>query len=243
MGRCEQEVNTSSEIDATSFIELKSGQLDLNRVGACPLALQFPHRSLRAGAFCTSVRHTDACHSQGAQPTGSSQSWLMSRQPMTEVINPAWGFLARSKRGTRPMPAWLFGGTRRIQCWHSGWEETKEGAAVWWRSLTIEPGSDFPIGVRDRGHRVLRGSRGPGSPGPGTIGGETGQDGAGRSARTEPGPTVAHSGPPRPHVQPPPTSTPETRSRDQIAAPDRTTACWQRRPPGSRTGSASVTTN
>ena len=33
------------------------------------------------------------------------------RQPMTEVINPAWGFLARSKRGTRPMPAWLFGGS------------------------------------------------------------------------------------------------------------------------------------
>ena len=58
------------------------------------------------------------------------------RQPMTEVINPAWGFLARSKRGTRPMPAWLFGRTRqrRIQFCASGWEETKEGAAVWWRS-------------------------------------------------------------------------------------------------------------
>ena len=62
---------------------------------------------------------------------GASRSGHV-RQPMTEVINPAWGFLARSKRGTRPMPAWLFGGTRqrRIQFCSSGWEETKEGAAV-----------------------------------------------------------------------------------------------------------------
>ena len=86
---------------------------------------------------CASVRHTDACHSQGAQGTDREPPKLAHvRQPMTEVINPAWGFLARSKRGTRPMPAWLFGGTRqrRIQFCASGWEETKEGAAVWWRS-------------------------------------------------------------------------------------------------------------
>ena len=34
------------------------------------------------------------------------------------------------------MPAWLIGGTRQRKgrfC-ASGWEETKEGAAVWWRS-------------------------------------------------------------------------------------------------------------
>src|SRR5271157_2759160 len=84
-----------------------------------------------------SVRHTDACHSQGAQGTDREPPKLAHvRQPMTEVINPAWGFLDRSKRGTRPMPAWLFGGTRqrRIQFCASGWEETKEGADVWWRS-------------------------------------------------------------------------------------------------------------
>ena len=73
----------------------------------------------------------------GAQGTDREPPKLAHvRQPMTEVINPAWEFLARSKRGTRPMPAWLFGGTRqrRIQFCESGWEETKEGAAVWWRS-------------------------------------------------------------------------------------------------------------
>src|SRR5271165_2790814 len=61
-----------------------------------------------------SVRHTDACHSQGAQGTDREPPKLAHvRQPMTEVISPAWGFLARSKRGTRPMQAWVFGGTRQ----------------------------------------------------------------------------------------------------------------------------------
>ena len=57
-------------------------------------------------------------------------------QPRTEVINPARGLLARSKRGTRSMPAWLFAGTRqrRRRSCASGWEETKEGVAGWWRS-------------------------------------------------------------------------------------------------------------
>ena len=50
MGRCEQEVNISSEIDATSLFDVKSGQLYLNRVGACPPALQSPRRSLRTGS-------------------------------------------------------------------------------------------------------------------------------------------------------------------------------------------------
>ena len=49
--------------------------------------------------LCASVRHTDACHSQGAKGTDSEPPKLDHvRQPMTEVINPAWGFLARSKR-------------------------------------------------------------------------------------------------------------------------------------------------
>ena len=41
-------------------------------------------------------------------------------------------FLARSIRGIRSMPAWLVGGTRQRRRWFcaSGWEETKEGAAV-----------------------------------------------------------------------------------------------------------------
>src|SRR6059058_6154288 len=55
-------------------------------------------------------------------------------------------FLARSKRGTRSMPAWLFVATRqrsRRFC-ASGWEETKEGAAVWWRSPDDRTGLGFP---------------------------------------------------------------------------------------------------
>jgi hypothetical protein len=106
------------------------------RTNGLPLELCGPASHL-SFLLCASVRHTDACHSQGAQGTDREPPKLAHvRQPMTEVINPAWGFLARSKRGTRPMPAWLFGGTRqrRIQFCASGWEETKEGAAVWWRS-------------------------------------------------------------------------------------------------------------
>jgi len=81
VGRCEQEVNTSSEIDATSFFDVKSGQLYLNRVGACPPALQSPRRSLRAGSLLrASVRHTDARNSQGPHGTdrGPPPSWLVS---------------------------------------------------------------------------------------------------------------------------------------------------------------------
>ncbi len=72
VGRCEQEVNTSSEIDATSFFEVKSGQLYLNRVGACPPALQSPRRSLRTGSLLrASVRHTDArCGHGQPKPQG-----------------------------------------------------------------------------------------------------------------------------------------------------------------------------
>ena len=54
------------------------------------------------------------------------------------------------------MPAWLFGGTRqrRIQFCASGWEATKEGPLFSGARLTIEPGSDFPIGVNNLGFRV-----------------------------------------------------------------------------------------
>src|SRR5208337_854344 len=113
------------------------GQSDMHvkrhRIG---LAVSKHSRRLKC-AERASVRHTDACHSQGAQGTDKEPPKLAHvRQPMTEVMNPASGFLARSKQGTRPMPAWLFGGTRqrRKQFCASGWEETKEGAAVWWRS-------------------------------------------------------------------------------------------------------------
>ena len=47
-----------------------------------------------------SVRHTDACHSQGQGTDREPPKLAHVRQPMTEVINPAWGFLARSKQGT-----------------------------------------------------------------------------------------------------------------------------------------------
>ena len=110
-------VTASSVVDACSNVSIVVTvcRLDLARVGPTHRRVPQP----------------------GAQETDREPPKLAHvRQPLTEVINPAWGFLARSKRGTRPMPAWLFGGTRqrRIQFCASGWEETKEGAAVWWRS-------------------------------------------------------------------------------------------------------------
>ena len=36
-----------------------------------------------------SVRHTDACHSQGCKPTGSTPKLAHVRQPRTTVVNPA----------------------------------------------------------------------------------------------------------------------------------------------------------
>ena len=53
-----------------------------------------------------------------------------------DVGKPVVRFLARSNRRTRSMPAWLIGETRqrRRRFCASGWEATKEGAAVWWRS-------------------------------------------------------------------------------------------------------------
>ena len=89
--------------------------------------------------FCPLARRSDTPTRATARAQGTDREppkLAHVRQPMTEVINPAWGFLARSKRGTRLMPAWLFGGTRqrRIQFCASGWQETKKGAAVWWRS-------------------------------------------------------------------------------------------------------------
>jgi len=82
VGRCEQEVNTSSEIDATSLFDVKSGQLYLNRVGACPPALQSPRRSLRTGSRFARVDPTHrrvpqpgrARNRQGASQAGSCQT-------------------------------------------------------------------------------------------------------------------------------------------------------------------------
>ncbi len=47
------------------------------------------------------------------------------------------------------MPAWLIGGTRqrRRRYCASGWEETKEGSAVWWRYPNDRNRLDFPIGL------------------------------------------------------------------------------------------------
>jgi hypothetical protein len=42
-----------------------------------------------AGLAEPEVRHTDACHSQGAQePTGSTPKLAHVRQPRTMVVNP-----------------------------------------------------------------------------------------------------------------------------------------------------------
>ena len=80
---------------------------------------------------------TDARHGQGAQGTDREHSETGSCQKAKEDGGkPGVTFLARSKRGTRSMPAWLIGGTRQIRrrfC-ASSCKETKEGVAVWWRS-------------------------------------------------------------------------------------------------------------
>ena len=90
------------------------------------------------------------------EPTGSTPKLAHVRQPRTEVINPAWGFLARSKRGTRPMPACVFGGTRRkrntVLPIRMGSDQGR-GRCLVALAATIEPGSDFPIGVTWRWRR------------------------------------------------------------------------------------------
>jgi hypothetical protein len=80
---------------------------------------------------------TNACHSQGAQATNREHPQAASCQTAKDDGGkPGVRFLARSKRGTRSMPAWLIVGTRqrRRRFCASGWDEIKEGAAVWWRS-------------------------------------------------------------------------------------------------------------
>jgi hypothetical protein len=80
---------------------------------------------------------TEARHSQGTQGIDTEHSETGSCQKSKEDGGkPGVSFLTRSKGGTRSMPAWLIGGTRqrRRRFCASGWEETKEGAAVWWRS-------------------------------------------------------------------------------------------------------------
>ncbi len=93
---------------------------------------------------------TDACHSQGSQATNREHPQAGSCQTAKDDGGkPGVRFLARSKRGTRSMPAWLIVGTRqrRRRFCASGWEETKEGAAVWRRLQKMETGSDFAIGL------------------------------------------------------------------------------------------------
>ena len=94
---------------------------------------------------------TDACHSQGAQATNREHPQAASCHTANDDGGkPGVRFLARSKRGTRSMPAWIIVGTtqRRRRYCASGWEESKEGAAVWWHSpkdgnLAL----DFAIGL------------------------------------------------------------------------------------------------
>ena len=106
----------------------------------CP-GRRFRQRS--STAYCTSTRRfgrsddTDARHNQGAQGTDREHSETGSCQKaMKDRGKPGVRFLAQSKRGVRSMPAWLIGGTRqrRRRFCASGWEDTTERVAVWWRS-------------------------------------------------------------------------------------------------------------
>jgi hypothetical protein len=80
---------------------------------------------------------TEALHGQGARRSDTeSHQAGSSHTAKGDCGQPGVGFLDRSKRGTRSMPAWLIVGTRqrRRRSCASDWEETKKGAAVWWRS-------------------------------------------------------------------------------------------------------------
>ncbi len=123
----------------------------MTKPGTAWLRLRFACRSQSScctqGVLRASVRHTDACHSQGAQGTDSEHPQAGSCQTAKDDGGkPGVRFLARSKRGTRFRTASLLGGTkqRRRRFW---WGETKEGDAVGGARLTIEIGAEFPIGT------------------------------------------------------------------------------------------------
>ncbi len=110
---------------------------------SCPAGLKFGStcRAIKKGpATSESARvcptHRRAPH-PGAQGIDTEHSEAGSCQRAKEAsAKPGVRFLARSKRGTRSVPAWLIGGTRqrRRRFCASGWEETNERAAVSWRS-------------------------------------------------------------------------------------------------------------
>jgi hypothetical protein len=100
-----------------------------------------PHPSLPGGNSISAVESVGPTHRRAPHPArirnrrGASQACsCQTAKDGTDQCG--MGFLARSKRGTRSMPAWVSGRTRhrRRQFCASGWEETKEGAAVWWLS-------------------------------------------------------------------------------------------------------------
>ena len=87
--------------------------------------------------FDASVRRHRRVPQPGAQATNREHPQAGSSQTAKDDGGkPGVRFLARSKRGTRSIPAWLIVGTRqrRRRFCASGWEENKEGAAVCWRS-------------------------------------------------------------------------------------------------------------
>ena len=86
---------------------------------------------------CASVRHTDACHSQGAQGTDREHPQAGSCQTAKDDGGkPGVRFLARSKRGTRFRTASPLGGTRqRRRRFCSPWVGRDQGRRLCrWRS-------------------------------------------------------------------------------------------------------------
>ena len=83
------------------------------RTNGLPLKLCDPASRL-SFLLRTSVRHTDACHSQGAQETDREHPQAGSCQTAKDDGGkPGMRFLARSKRGTRFRTASPLGGTRQ----------------------------------------------------------------------------------------------------------------------------------
>src|SRR5262245_9942779 len=124
--------------------------IDLGRRAVPGLADGQTHLPLSSGARRSD--DTEARHSQGEQTTARERPQAgLCWPPMLDVINLTEELRhSRSKRGNRSLPAWLSSGTRqrtkRLEKSASEGDtriDDRSGGSP----LTIEPGSDFPLGI------------------------------------------------------------------------------------------------
>ena len=99
----------------------------------------------------TSVRHTDACHSQGAQGTDREHSQAGSCQTANDGSDKSGMGVPRSietRNKTHACMALRWNETKKNTVLsHQDGKRPRKGPLFGGARLTIEPGSDFPIGV------------------------------------------------------------------------------------------------